>query len=118
MAEVPRLYFLGVPGIQVVGAASPKPLAGLRSALLSYVFLTPRPVSRSHLAQLFWPGADRARGLQSLRQMLSVIRGQFAHDPLAHQSGAVSWQHGLIDVDVAQWQGAVAARSMDAVMIV
>lgn len=45
-------------------------------ALLAYLANEPRPHSRSHLADLFWPDLDEAKGRRNLSWTLSNLRGQ------------------------------------------
>lgn len=68
------LRTLGSPRVETrdgdpVAFPEGKPLA-----LLVYLAVERRPVRRSELAHLLWPGSTRDRGFQSLRQALWVIR--------------------------------------------
>jgi DNA-binding SARP family transcriptional activator len=47
---------------------------GIPVALLAYLALEDRAVSRDHLAELFWPSMDRSRRLHNLRQTVLRIR--------------------------------------------
>ena len=47
-------------------------------ALVAYVALAPRPVTRTELATLLWGDTGRAQAQQSLRQTLSSLRQSLA----------------------------------------
>ncbi|MDT8341935.1 MAG: BTAD domain-containing putative transcriptional regulator, partial [Longimicrobiales bacterium] len=71
-AEV-GIRLLGAPALEGGDGVS-RPLPGLPAAFLAYVLLARRPLTRDHMATLFWPRSDRGRALQSVRQTLSRLR--------------------------------------------
>jgi DNA-binding SARP family transcriptional activator len=77
-----RVEVLGPHGVrggegEVVAFPSGKPFA-----VLAYLAGTGDPASRDRLGQLFWPGSERRRQLQSVRQALWVIRRHLGEDVL------------------------------------
>ena len=68
-------------------------------ALLVYLSLAPGPVSREDLAALLWPGATRARGLQSVRQAIWLIRRTLGEDVLVG-GDPVSVDSRLLEADL------------------
>lgn len=76
------LRSLGTPAVlDPSGGDMGLPL-GKPLALLVYLSLAPGPVSREDLAALLWPTATRARGLQSVRQAIWLIRRTLGEDVL------------------------------------
>ena len=77
------------------------------TALLALLAVTGREHSREHLADLFWPDADSARGRASLRRTLSVTAAVMG-DGLVISRSAVTLAPGLVQVDVRDFETLVA----------
>ncbi|AHG93244.1 transcriptional activator domain-containing protein (plasmid) [Gemmatirosa kalamazoonensis] len=63
----------------------PRPLA-----LLAYLALATRPLTRDHLAALFWGDRDDARARHSLREALSVLRRAIGVDAITRRDELVA----------------------------
>lgn len=93
------LRSLGTPAVldpsgEDMGLPLGKPLA-----LLVYLALAPAPVSREDIAALLWPTATRARGLQSVRQAIWLIRRTLGEDVLLG-GDPVSVDRRLLEADL------------------
>ena len=75
MPVIYRLQFLGAPYFEKDGQPLTSTTLGSRKALalLSYLARHSEPVSRSHLADLFWPDRPEARGRRNLSRELSQL---------------------------------------------
>ncbi len=75
-----------------------QPLAGLRSrkalALLAYLAVHNNPLSRAHLAEIFWPEEAEDRGLANLRWVLNHL-ATLLPGALTIQRHAVGWGKGI-----------------------
>lgn len=67
------LQLLGPPAVRRGGQAQPLPSSRKLQALLAYLALSPRALTRSHLCELLWDGPDDPRA--ELRWHLSKLRG-------------------------------------------
>ncbi len=76
---------------------------GIPLSLLAYLLLEDRPISREHLAELFWPGSDRSHRLHNLRQSFLRIRNNLPED-LIQGDGVVSLQREGIRCDVLEFR--------------
>ena len=84
------LSLFGSVSIEQSGEA----VKGLRSrkalALLAYVAVHNKPLPRSHLAELFWPGEEEARGHANLRWVLNHLNSLLPGALTIHRH-AVLW---------------------------
>lgn len=79
-----RLEILGTPRVVSLDGDSSETLApGKPLALLSYLALKDRPVSREELSSLLWPNSQRHRRFQSVRQAVWLIRRTLGEEALA-----------------------------------
>jgi DNA-binding SARP family transcriptional activator len=105
---------VATPGGEVLDVPAGKPLA-----LLVFLVRNPAGVSRSELAELFWPGRPRARARASLRQALWVLRRELGEeifpddDPVRLAAGRVTSDldevetalgRGEVDAALARWE--------------
>ena len=86
-----RIRLLGPPAIERDGVPAPPPRGRKAWALLAYLLLAERPLSRRHLAELLFGEADDPLGalrwaLAELRRALGVP-GLFGGDPVATTLG-------------------------------
>ena len=58
------------------------------------------PLTRAHLAEMFWPESDESRGRHNLRQMLYRLRKMGF--PLGEEDETVSVRESLLDCDIAR----------------
>ena len=112
-----RLRLLGAP--EVRGSSGDwEPLPGLLGAFAAYLAMEDRPISREHLRQLFWPGVERGKALQSVRQALSSIRSAAGNHAI-EGGDPVRWSSDRFEVDVHALQEAIAEeRAADALDLV
>lgn len=102
-----RLELLGPPRLRgpddgvVLGA-------GIPVAVLAYLLLEARPFPRDHLATVFWPGRDRSRALQSLRQSLLRIRNGSRRQFLTEDGGLIRLSPDGLESDVSDFRVAVS----------
>lgn len=82
--------------------------AGVPIAIFAYLLLEARPLPRDHLATLFWPGRDRSRALQSLRQALLRIRNGSRPQFLTEDGGLVRVAPDGLEVDVSAFRTALS----------
>jgi predicted ATPase/DNA-binding SARP family transcriptional activator len=77
---------------------SGQPIQGIRSrkaiALLAYVAVHNKPLSRSHLAEFFWPKEPEARGHANLRWVLNHLRSLLP-GALTIDRHSVIWGNGM-----------------------
>jgi DNA-binding SARP family transcriptional activator len=100
VGRVVTIRLLGPPAIERDGVAVRPPRGRKAWAVLCYVLLASRPVSRKHLAELLFADADDPLGavrwtLAELRRSLGTP-GAFAGDPVAPALG----EDVAVDVDV------------------
>ena len=83
-----RLSWLGHPAIERDGA--PVRLERRKNtALLAYVSLSDRSVSRERLAAIFWPDFDRERAPANLRRSLASLHASLPGEWLAAELAAL-----------------------------
>src|SRR5436190_790529 len=78
-------------------------------ALVAYLALAQRPVTRAELASLLWGETGRAQAQQSLRQTLSGLRQSLgrADALLQAESQSVSLERAQLDVDSSAFEALV-----------
>src|SRR5437764_10387824 len=59
-------------------------------ALLAYLALATKPLSRDHVAELFWGDRDESRARHSMREALSKLRQLLGPDSIARRSDLVA----------------------------
>lgn len=96
-ADLPALRLLGPPALGRGAAPVALPRSRKVRALLAYLALAPRPVTRSHLCELLWDLPGDPRG--ELRWCLSKLR------PLVDEPGRprVLAQDDRISLDLSGW---------------
>jgi DNA-binding SARP family transcriptional activator len=77
-----KLHFLGPPRVELDGAMLRFPRRKVL-ALLAYLAVTGRAQSRDALAELLYPGQDRAHARADLRQTISHLRNTLGEEWLA-----------------------------------
>ncbi|MEM0908390.1 MAG: hypothetical protein AAGJ94_13560, partial [Pseudomonadota bacterium] len=93
-----EIDLLGSFDVRVDGARAPIPASRKTRALLAFLSVSERPVSRSKLCQLFWELPDDPRG--ALRWSLSRLRKAFLpYDVMAADRERVSLKKAAIHVD-------------------
>ena len=111
-----RLTLLG--GFQASLAPAPAIAVPRRRAqgLLAYLGVhLGQPQPRDKLGTLLWPETDDQRSRQSLRQILTFLRGRLGEAApalLRLEREGVALDPAAVDVDVARFEGLVAAGSM------
>ena len=105
------LRLLGKMAVLRDGEAIALPRSRKTRALLAYLALAARPLSRDHLCTVFWDLPDDPRG--SLRWSLSKLR-RVLDEPerarLAADRERVSIETGALEIDALALQAAVARR--------
>jgi hypothetical protein len=88
-AQAYRLHVLGARDLRAPdGARVTSVLAQpKRLCLLTYLALSPNPVSRATLAALFWPESDESRARNALSQALHYLRRSLGEDVLPSVEG-------------------------------
>lgn len=77
-------------------------------ALLAYLVLADRPLSRDHLATLLWPDADQARARSALRRTLSALNAAVGGRGLAIERESLAFAGEGVWVDVCVFRRAAA----------
>ncbi len=77
------LALLGQDGHEII-SLGPRNLA-----LLAYLALATKPLSRDHVAELFWGDRDEDRARHSMREALSKLRQLFGPDSIPQRSDRV-----------------------------
>lgn len=107
-----RLLTLGTLAL-AGGAPGPAgaPVLGPRKlALLAYLAFAARPLTRDHLAELFWGDRDEVRARHSLREALSALRHLLGPDALPRGGERVALAPAApLDVDLRALRAAVTA---------
>lgn len=80
---------------------------GKPAAVLAYLLLEPHATSREELARMFWPGATRERGLQSVRQALWTLRRALG-DALFTEPEGLKIDRATVSCDVLALREALA----------
>jgi DNA-binding SARP family transcriptional activator/pimeloyl-ACP methyl ester carboxylesterase len=97
------LSLLGVPSVRI--GADPVRLSLTRSyALLSYLALEGRAVSREQLATLLWPDAETAIGRARLRRLLHQTEDLCARDLFEGHDGSIALSRGAVRCDAAAFR--------------
>ncbi|MSR19838.1 MAG: hypothetical protein EXR91_02515 [Gemmatimonadetes bacterium] len=88
-----RLHVLGTPDLRSPDGrrlssvlSQPK-----RLGLLTYLALSPAPVSRASVLALFWPDSDEGRARNALSQAVFHLRRSIAEDVVQGAEGARLW---------------------------
>ncbi len=92
------LEVLGTPRLKS-GEGELLKVGRLPLAVLTYLALESRPVSREHLGSLFWPRSDRTRQLHNVRQAALRIR-HGEPEGLLEGNGTLSLRLGVLSTDV------------------
>ena len=92
------LEVLGTPRL-ISGEGELLKVGRLPLAVLTYLALESRPVSREHLGSLFWPRSDRTRQLHNVRQAALRIR-HGEPEGLLEGNGTLSLRLGVLSTDV------------------
>jgi LuxR family transcriptional regulator, maltose regulon positive regulatory protein len=106
--SVLRLSWLGHPTIELDGAPVRLEMRK-NAALLAYVSLSERPVSRERLAAIFWPdfGPNRARA--NLRRSLASLHASLPGEWLAAERDSIGVRHDeRVWIDVGRVLGLVS----------
>jgi DNA-binding SARP family transcriptional activator/pimeloyl-ACP methyl ester carboxylesterase len=83
-------------------------------ALLAFLALAPGAShARERLATLLWPDSNEEASRQSLRQCVCTLRREVDDLPLAVDCDTLGLEAGSIAVDVAEFNGALAAPSLE-----
>jgi DNA-binding SARP family transcriptional activator len=83
-------------------------------ALLAFLALAPGAShARERLATLLWPDSNDEASRQSLRQCVSTLRREVDDLPLAVDYDTLGFEPGSIAVDVAEFNDALAASSLE-----
>ncbi len=101
------MRLLGPVAVEVDGA----PLAvdtRKAVALLAYLAVTRRPISRESAAALLWPEADGPDARGALRRTLSVLRSGLDDCGLVVDRSAVGLEPAAFDVDLWRFESALA----------
>ncbi len=102
-----RIRLLGPVTVDVDGA----PLAvdtRKAVALLAWLAVTRRPMSREAVAALLWPEADDVDARGALRRTLSVLRAGLGQPGLIVDRSAVALELAAFDVDLWRFEAALA----------
>jgi DNA-binding SARP family transcriptional activator/type II secretory pathway predicted ATPase ExeA len=101
-----NLTLLGAFEARLGAGASPLSLPRKTQALLCYLALANRPVTRTELATLLWGDTGREQAQQSLRQTLSGLRQALdkAADTLVTDARTVSLEPSTLEVDTAAFE--------------
>ena len=107
-----RLQILGEPRIQSSDGSDVDIPKGKPFALLSYLAVERRPVGRSELGELFWPGSSQKRTRHSVRQAIWLIRRTLGEGVL-HGDDPVSVSGEALSCDLLEFEGALEAGRVD-----
>ncbi|MFC1575534.1 SUMF1/EgtB/PvdO family nonheme iron enzyme, partial [Gemmatimonadota bacterium] len=114
MARV-RLNVLGPPELLDPRGRVIEEVRGVPLVLLAFLLLQKRPVSRDHLAGLFWPGPDPARSRHSLRQALFRLRSGLPKGTITGAEG-LSASHQAIESDIQELFGHIREQQVEAAL--
>ncbi len=89
--------------------------SGVLIAILAYLHRYGGPVSRDHLAELLWPGRDRALALQALRQSLTRIRAALGPDVLEAQDRVIALSDD-VECDLDEFQAFVESGDLSSAL--
>jgi len=106
-----KLYLFGYPRISMDG----RPVRIQRKkvfALLAYIGLQDRSVSREQLAALFWPDCERSHAHANLRKILSCIGAELGKDILrADLETAGPLNSGKLWIDAVEFENGSRVKS-------
>jgi len=85
--------------------------AGKPLAVLAYLLLEGRSISRDELADLLWPDADRGHGKASVRQALWILRKALGQEAFLSED-PVELASGKVDSDLAYFRAALEAGEL------
>jgi DNA-binding SARP family transcriptional activator len=77
-------------------------------ALLAFLAITGRPVTRETVAALLWPESDESRAHGALRRTLSALKAALGGVGLAIDRGSVALRPEELEVDVWRFRAALA----------
>jgi DNA-binding SARP family transcriptional activator len=100
------LFWLGHPRIEL-DAAPVRLDTRKTTAILAYLTLTDRPVSRERLAALFWPDFDHVRAPANLRRSLAALRAALPGEWLAADRDSIG-----INRSTDLWVDVLQARAL------
>lgn len=101
-----RIEFLGTG--RVVSEHGEQVLPpGIPLTVFAYLYASPEGRTRDALSEAFWPGKERWRGLQSLRQTLSRIRRVVGDHRIVTEGRVVLLRRELFDSDLASFERAI-----------
>jgi DNA-binding SARP family transcriptional activator len=103
-------------GVRIVGPGGP--LGGRvaqrrQLALLAFLALHDRPISRDRLLAVFWPETDTERARHALSDAIYVIRRALGDDALRSHGDDLLLDRDRVQSDVAAFQGALAAGALE-----
>jgi DNA-binding SARP family transcriptional activator len=107
-----HLRLLGVPEIWTRDGDPVDFPVGKPLALLSYLVVEERPVSREELALLLWPESEPDRARHSVRQAIWLLRQRLGEDVIEGDD-PVQASEADLSTDVQQFSLAVASGSLD-----
>ena len=115
-----RLLTLGTLALQGPSGTDSFPSLGPRKlALLAYIALARRPLTRDHLAELFWGDRGDERARHSLREALSGLRRALGDAAIARGGDLVSLTDRIpLRIDAVELRRASAAGDAAAVVAI
>jgi len=86
-------------------------------AVLAYLALRARPVTRDHLVALFWGGKDDTRARNSLSDAISHLRRVLGRNAIVTSGDEVALaENAAIDVDAVELRAAIEAHAWERAM--
>ncbi len=107
-----ELQLFGTPEIRAAGGDPIDLPLGKPFALLVYLHLSDGPVSRDHLAGVFWASSDRERARGSLRHALWFLRKELGEDLFASDD-PVALAPDRVTSDLATFRRHLAEDRLD-----
>src|SRR5437764_14781772 len=103
------LSLLGAFEARLAASAPPLALPKKTQALVAYLALAARPITRAELATLLWGETGREQAQQSLRQTLSGLRQTLdkAAAVLVTDARSVSLDRSALAVDAASFEALI-----------
>ncbi|HEV2132052.1 MAG TPA: BTAD domain-containing putative transcriptional regulator, partial [Longimicrobiaceae bacterium] len=108
-----RLVTLGRLALLTPSGAEDSSLGKQRRklAVLAVLALTPRPVARDHLIEMFWGDQEESRARHSLSEALSHLRRVLGREAITLRRSEVALSEGVaLSVDAREFAQAVAER--------
>jgi DNA-binding SARP family transcriptional activator len=90
--------------------------SGIPLSVLAYLYASAEGRTRDALVEAFWPGKDRGRGLQSLRQTLSRIRRVVGDHRIVAEGRVVGLHREFFDCDLVDFERAVEQGDAETAM--